>query len=87
MESLAESMQEQPAMPRFEGGSVNLRELVRRIAKDVVSAIMGAGADQLCAGGANSHNGYRDATWSSASASMTIGASVRLSERIGATVL
>ena len=32
-------MQEQPAMPRFEDGSVNLRELIRRLAEDVVSAI------------------------------------------------
>ena len=39
MESLAESVREQPAMPRFEDGSVNLRELMRRIAEDVVSAI------------------------------------------------
>lgn len=28
MESLAESMREQPTMPRFEDGSVNLRELM-----------------------------------------------------------
>ena len=39
MESLAESMREQPAMPRFEDGSVNLRELMRRIAEDVMNAI------------------------------------------------
>ena len=39
MESLAESVREQPAMPRFEDGPVNLRELMRRIAEDVVSAI------------------------------------------------
>ena len=39
MESLAESVREQPAMPRFEDGSVNLRELMRRIAEDVMSAI------------------------------------------------
>ena len=31
MESLAESVREQPAMPRFEDGSMNLRELMRRI--------------------------------------------------------
>ena len=49
MESLAESVREQPAMPRFEDGSMNLRELMRRIAE----------ADQLCAGGANNRNGYR----------------------------
>ena len=59
MESLAESMREQPAMPRFEGGLVNLRELMRRIAEDAVSAIVDAEADQLCAGGANNRNGYR----------------------------
>ena len=74
-------------MPRFEDGSVNLRELMRRIAEDVVNAIMGVEADQLCAGGANNRNGYRDATWSPASASTTIGASVRLSGKIGATAL
>ena len=60
MESLAESMREQPAMPRFEDGSASLRELVRRLAEDVVSAIMDAEADQLCAGGVNSRNGYRE---------------------------
>ena len=47
-------------MPRFEDGSVNLRELMRRIAEDVVNAIMDAEADQLCAGGANSRNDYRE---------------------------
>ena len=51
MESLAESVREQPAMPRFEDGSVNLRELVRRIAEDVVNAIMNAEADLVtCVG-------------------------------------
>ena len=74
-------------MPRFEDGSVNLRELMRRIAEDVVNAIMDAEADQLCAGGANSRNGTASATLSRASASMTIGASVRLLERIGTTAL
>ena len=60
MESLAESMREQPAMPRFENGSVNLMELMRRIAEVVVSAIMDADADQLCTRGANSRNGYHE---------------------------
>ena len=68
MESLAESMREQPAMPRFEDGSVNLRELVRRLAENVVNAIMDAEADQLCSGGANSRNGYRERNPVSASA-------------------
>ena len=60
MESLAESVREQPAMPRFEDGLANLRELIRRLAEDVVNAIMGAEADQLYAGGVNSRNGYRE---------------------------
>ena len=33
MESLAESVREQPAMPRFEDGSVNLKELKRHLAE------------------------------------------------------
>ena len=60
MGSLAESVREQPAMPRLEDGSVNLREPMRRIAEDVANAITGAEADQLCAGGADSRNGYRE---------------------------
>ena len=60
MESPAESMPRQAAMPRFEDGSINLRELMRRLAEDAVNAIMDAEADQLCAGGANSRNGYRE---------------------------
>ena len=39
MESPTECVREQPAMPRFEDGSVNLRELMRRIAEDVMNAI------------------------------------------------
>ena len=60
MESLAESMPEPASMPRFGDGSINLRELIRSLAEDVVNAIMDAEADQLCAGGANSRNGYRE---------------------------
>lgn len=60
MGSLAESLQEQPAMPKLEDGSVNLRELIRRLAEDVVNAIMDAEADQMRSGGANSRNSYRE---------------------------
>ena len=60
MEILSESVREQPAMPRFEDGPANLREPMRRIAEDAVSAIMDAEADQLCAGGANGRNGCRE---------------------------
>ena len=87
MGSLAEGMREQPAMPRFEDGSVNLRELMRRIAEGVVNAIMDAEADQLCAEAPTAATATASATWSPASASMMIGASVRLSEKIGATAL
>ena len=34
--------------------------MIRTLAEDVVNAIMDAEADQLCAGGANSRNGYRE---------------------------
>ena len=47
-------------MPRVEDGSINLRELVRSLAEDVVNVIMDAEADQLCSSGANSRNGYRE---------------------------
>lgn len=60
MGGLAESVREYPAMPRFEEGPANLRELMRRIAEDVANATMDAEADQLRAGGANSRNGYRE---------------------------
>lgn len=60
MESLPETMAQRAPMPRFEDGSMNLRELLRLLAEDVVNAIMDAEADQLCAGGANSRNGYRE---------------------------
>ena len=60
MEGLAESMPEPASMPRFGDGSINLRELIRSLAEDAVNAIMDAEADQLCAGGANSRNGYRE---------------------------
>lgn len=60
MESLAESMPEPASMPRLGDGSINLRELIRSLAEDVVNAIMDAEADQLCVGGANSRNGYRE---------------------------
>lgn len=47
------------AMPHLEDGAIDMQELLRRLAEQVVNAIMDAEADQLCAGGANSCNGYR----------------------------
>lgn len=37
-----------------------MQELLRRLAEQVVNAVMDAEADQLCGGGANSRNGYRE---------------------------
>ena len=46
------------AMPCFDDGAVDMRELLRRLAEQVMNAVMDAEADQLCGGGANSRNGY-----------------------------
>ena len=48
------------AMPRFDDGAIDMQELLRRLAEQVVNAVMDAEADQLCGGRANSRNGYRD---------------------------
>lgn len=41
-------------------GAIDMRELLPRLAKQVVNAAMDAEADQLSGGGANSRNGYRE---------------------------
>ena len=46
-------------MSRFDDGAVDVQDLLRRLAEQVVNAVMDAGADQLC-GGANNCNGYRE---------------------------
>lgn len=48
------------AMPRFDDGAIDMRELLRRLAERAVNAIMDAGTDRLCGGGANSRNGYHE---------------------------
>lgn len=40
-------------MPRFDDGAIDMQELLRRLAEQVVNAVMDAEADQLCGGGAN----------------------------------
>ena len=47
------------AMPRFDDGAIDMQELLRRLAEQVVNVAMDAEAVQLCGGGANSRNGYR----------------------------
>ena len=60
MGSIAEKTAEAELMPRFKDGSVNLQELVRRLAEDVANAIMAAEAKQLCGKTDNSRNSYRE---------------------------
>lgn len=47
-------------MPRFEDGSINMQELIRRLTEQLVNSIMDAEADQLCGASGNSRNGYRE---------------------------
>ena len=48
------------AMPRFVDGAIDMQELLRRLAEQVVNAVMGTETDQLCGGLANSRNDYRE---------------------------
>lgn len=48
-----------PAMSRFDDGAIDMQELLRRLAGQVVNAVVDAALDQLFGGGANSRNGYR----------------------------
>ena len=60
MAILADPTPDLLAMPRFDDGTIDMQELLRRLAEQVVNAVMDAEADQLCGGGANSRNGYRE---------------------------
>lgn len=60
MEILSSPTPDMLAVPRFDDGAIDMQELLRRLAEQVVNAVMDAEADQLCGGGANSRNGYRD---------------------------
>ena len=60
MEILSDPTPDILAMPRFENGAIDMQELLCRLAKQVVNAVMDAEADQLCGVGANSRNGYRE---------------------------
>ena len=60
MEILSDPKPDMLAMLRFDDGAIDMQELLRRLAEQVVNAVMDAEADQLCGGGANSRNGYRE---------------------------
>ena len=63
MSSIAEAtISAATGMPRFEDGSINLQEVLRRLAESVVNEVMSAEADQLCEATGNSRNGYRERT-------------------------
>jgi len=59
-------------MPRFDDGAIDMQELIRRLAEQVVNAVMDAEADQLCGGGANSRNGYRERGLSTCVGTLTL---------------
>ena len=60
MEILSDPTPDMLAMPRFDDGAIDMQELLRRLAEQVVNAVMDAEADLLCGGGSNSRNGYRE---------------------------
>lgn len=60
MEILSDPTPDMLAMPRFDDGAIDMQELLRRLAEQVVNAVMDAEADQLCGGGANSRNGQHE---------------------------
>lgn len=60
------------AMPRFDDGAIDTQELLRRLAEQVVNAVMDAEADQLCGGGSNSRNGYRERSLATCVGTLTL---------------
>lgn len=48
------------AIPRFEDGFVNMRELLGQLAESVVNEMMSAEAYRLCEATGNGRNGYRE---------------------------
>lgn len=47
MEILSDPTPDMLAMPRFDDGAIDMQELLRRLAEQVVNAVMDAEADQL----------------------------------------
>lgn len=60
MKILSDPTPDMIAMPRFDDDAIDMQELLRRLAEQVVNAAMDAETDQLCSGWANSRNGYRE---------------------------
>ena len=72
MEILPDPTPDMLAMPRFDDGAIDMQELIRRLAEQVVNAVMDAEADQLCGGGANSRNGYRERSLATCVGTLTL---------------
>lgn len=60
MEILSDPTPDMLAIPRLDGGDIDLQELLCRLAEEIVNDVMDAEADQLGGGGTNSRNGYRE---------------------------
>ena len=58
-------------MPRPDDGAIDMQELLRRLAEQVVNAVMDAEADQLRGGGANSRNGCRERALATCAGTLT----------------
>ena len=58
-------------MSRFDEGTIEMQELLRGLAEQVVNAVMDAEADQLCGDGANGRNGYRERSLATCVGTMT----------------
>lgn len=61
MESAGHGLPAATEIPRFDGGMVNIQELIRIMAEALVNEIMDARAEDACADG-NQRNGYRERT-------------------------
>lgn len=72
MEILSDPTPDMLAMPRFDDGAIDMQELLRRLAEQVVNAVMDAEAGQLCGGGANSRNGYRERSLATCVGTLTL---------------
>lgn len=72
MEILSDPTPDMLAMPRFDDGAIDMQELLRRLAEQVVNAVMDAEADQLCGGGSNSRNGYRERSLATCVGTLTL---------------
>ena len=69
---LADPTPDMLAMPCFDDGAIDMQEPLRRLAKQVVNAVMDAEADRLCGGGANSRNGYRERSLATCVGTLTL---------------